>query len=312
VGTSIVGFGKRHYTYADGKPAELCKVGFARRARSFAVYLPKYPEHAQLFVRGLRNGVDNMNLELKDKNCIVVGGSRGIGRSIAIGLASEGANVAICARQESALRATEGKLVDQGVKAYAAPCDIADPDALLRFLRDSRNALGDIDVLVHNASALAVGPDLEDWNSSIKVDLMAAVHACDEVIPWMIETGGGTILLVSSNSGLECDPSPDYGYTAAKAALIAYAKKLAVMHATKGIRANAIAPGSIDFPGGFWEGIKREQPKVYDSVRSAIPSGRFGTPEEVADVAVFLCSPRSFWVSGECVSVDGAQHRGMR
>ena len=253
-----------------------------------------------------------MNLELKGRNCIVVGGSRGIGRSIALGLAAEGANVSICARGEDALRKTERALVDLGVKAHAATCDIGDSEALTAFLRDSRTNLGDIDVLVHNASALAVGPGLEDWNACLRVDLMAAVHACDEVIPWMSESGGGTILLVSSNSGLECDPAPDYGYTAAKAALIAYAKKLAVMHARKGIRANAIAPGSIDFPGGFWDGIRQEQPDLYEGVRSAIPSGRFGAPNEVADVAVFLCSPRSFWVSGECVSVDGAQHRGMR
>jgi NAD(P)-dependent dehydrogenase (short-subunit alcohol dehydrogenase family) len=253
-----------------------------------------------------------MNLELNDKNCIVVGGSRGIGRSIALGLAAEGANVSICARGEDSLRETERALAEFGVKVYAGTCDIGDSEALIAFLRNSRKALGDIDVLVHNASALAVGPDLSDWNACLRVDLMAAVHACDEVIPWMSDSGGGSILLVSSNSGLECDPAPDYGYTAAKAALIAYAKKLAVIHARKGIRANAIAPGSVDFPGGFWDGIKRAQPEVYEGVRSSIPSGRFGTPEEVADVAVFLCSPRSYWVSGECVSVDGAQHRGMR
>jgi 3-oxoacyl-[acyl-carrier protein] reductase len=253
-----------------------------------------------------------MNLELEGKNCIVVGGSRGIGRSIALGLAAEGANVSICARGENALLKTEGALVDLGIKAYAATCDIGDSEALIAFLHDSRRNLGDIHVLVHNASALAAGPGLKDWDACLRVDLMAAVHACEEVIPWMSDSGGGSILLVSSISGLECDPAPDYGYTAAKAALIAYAKKLAVMHARKGIRANAIAPGSIDFPGGVWEGIKREQPDLYEGVRSSIPSGRFGTPEEVANVAVFLCSPCSFWVPGECVSVDGAQHRGMR
>jgi len=253
-----------------------------------------------------------MDLELEGRNCIVVGGSRGIGRSIALGLAAEGANVSICARQEKALRDTERELSNLGVRTYAASCDIGESDALIAFLGASRDALGSVDVLVHNASALAVGPNLEDWNACLRIDLMAAVHACDEVIPWMTESGGGSILLVSSNSGLECDPAPDYGYTAAKAALIAYAKKLAVMHAGSRIRANAIAPGSIDFPGGFWDGMKKTEPKLYEGVRRSIPSGRFGSPEEVADVAVFLCSPRSFWVSGECVSVDGAQHRGMR
>jgi 3-oxoacyl-[acyl-carrier protein] reductase len=189
---------------------------------------------------------------------------------------------------------------------------VADPAALTSFLDDARSALGSVDVLVHNASALAVGPDLSDWEASLQVDLMAGVRAAEHVIPWMEEAGGGSILFVASTSGLEADPGPSFGYTAAKAALIAHAKKLAVMHGARGIRANAIAPGSIDFPGGIWAKVKEHQPDFYESVRAGIPWGRFGTPEEVADVAVFLVSPRAAWVAGECLSVDGAQHRGMR
>ncbi|MCG2589905.1 SDR family NAD(P)-dependent oxidoreductase [Rhodohalobacter sulfatireducens] len=253
-----------------------------------------------------------MNLKLENCNCVVLGGSRGIGRSIATGLAEEGANVAICARGEEALRETELELLKAEVKTYAATCDIADSEALASFLQATKEAFGSIDVLVHNASALALGPNLEDWNASLNVDLMAAVNACNQVIPWMTEQGGGSIILVSSISGLECDPAPDYGYTAAKAALIAYAKKLGVMHAKQGIRANAIAPGSIEFPGGVWANTKESQPELYESVKAGIPAGRLGTPEEVADVAVFVASPRAQWITGECISVDGSQHRGMR
>jgi 3-oxoacyl-[acyl-carrier protein] reductase len=253
-----------------------------------------------------------LDLGLKRRNCVVIGGSRGIGRSIALALAAEGANVAICARNEDALRAAEAEILDKGVQAYAHSCDVAEPAALRAFLDAARGALGGVDVLVHNASALAVGPDLSDWEASLQVDLMAAVHASEHVIPWMEEAGGGSILFVSSISGLEADPSPDYGYTAAKAALIAHAKKLAVMHAPRGIRANAIAPGSIEFPGGIWAMVKEHQPEVYEGVKASIPWGRMGTPEEVADVAVFLVSPRAAWIAGECISVDGAQHRGMR
>ena len=253
-----------------------------------------------------------MNLGLEGSNCVVLGGSRGIGRSIALGLAEEGANVAICARKVEPLRLTEGEISASGVRAHAEPCDVGDVAALTAFLDSSRETLGSVDVLVHNASALAVGPSLLDWEASLKVDLMAGVHAAEHVMPWMAESGGGSILFVSSISGLETDPSPDFGYTAAKAALIAHAKKLAVMHAPQGIRVNAIAPGSIDFPGGIWSMIKEAQPEVYESVRASIPWGRLGTPEEVADVAVFLVSPRAAWVAGECLSVDGAQHRGMR
>ncbi len=253
-----------------------------------------------------------MDLKLNDKNCVVLGGSRGIGRSIALGLAAEGANVAICARGEEALKKTESELLDAGIEAYAASCDISDADALKSFLEAVKDTFGSVDVLVHNASALAVGPSIDDWKASLDVDLMGAVHACETVIPWMTEAGSGSILLVSSTSGLESDPMPDYGYTAAKAALISYAKKLAVMLAPQGIRANAIAPGSIEFPGGVWANIKENQPDMYEMARTSIPSGRLGTPEEVADAAVFLSSPRAKWITGECVSVDGSQHRGMR
>lgn len=253
-----------------------------------------------------------MNMELEGRNCVVLGGSRGIGRAIAMGLADEGANVAICARSDGPLRETEAALLKKRVRVYAAPCDVADSAALTVFLDDARQALGSVDVLVHNASALAVGPTLADWEASIQVDLMAAVRASDQVIPWMIEAGGGTILFVASVSGLEVDPAPDYGYTAAKAALIAHAKKLAIMLAPQRIRVNAVAPGSTLFDGGVWAMVKEHQPELYESVRASIPSGRMGTPEELANVAVFLVSPRSSWVVGECVSVDGGQHRGMR
>lgn len=253
-----------------------------------------------------------MDLGLEGRACVVIGASRGIGRAIALGLAAEGANVAICARAELPLRETEAALVDKGVRAYARACDVADPAALGGFLEGARQALGGVDVLVHNASALAVGPTLADWDASLQVDLMGAVRACEHVVPWMTDAGGGSILFVSSVSGLEVDPAPDYGYTAAKAALIAHAKKLAVMLAPQRIRVNAIAPGSTEFPGGIWANVKEHQPQLYAGVRASIPWGRLATPEEVAAVAVFLVSPRASWVVGECVSVDGGQHRGMR
>lgn len=253
-----------------------------------------------------------MNLGLENRNCVVLGGSRGIGRAIALGLAAEGANVAICARTEAPLRSTEEALSAKGVRVYAAVCDVADTAALTAFLDAARQALAGVDVLVHNASALAVGPTLADWQASLQIDLMAAVHASEQVVPWMAAAGGGSILFVSSVSGLEVDPMPDYGYTAAKAALIAHAKKLGVMLGPQGIRVNAIAPGSTEFPGGVWAAVRQHQPELYEGVRQSIPWGRLGTPEEIANVAVFLVSPRAGWVVGECVSVDGGQHRGIR
>jgi 3-oxoacyl-[acyl-carrier protein] reductase len=253
-----------------------------------------------------------VNLELTGKRCVVLGASRGIGRAIAKGLAAEGASVAICGRDAASLQDAALELKATGVVVHADTCDLALPDDLGRFLDGARAALGGVDVLVHNASALAVGPDLAAWEASLKLDLMAAVHACDRVIPWMAGSGGGSILLVSSISGLEASPWPDFAYTTVKAALIAYAKKLSVAHAASRVRVNAIAPGSVEFPGGFWANVKQHDPGLYGQVLGSIPAKRLGTPEEIADVAVFLCSPRAGWVTGECVAADGGQHHAMR
>ena len=184
-----------------------------------------------------------MDLGLKGKKCVVLGGSRGIGKAIALGLADEGADVAICARSEPDLRVTESALRTLGVDAFAQTCDLADAASLAAFLDAARQALGAVDVLVHNASALALGPDLASFEASLQIDVLAAARACDRVIPWMIESGGGSILLVSSISGLEASPGPDLGYAAAKGALITFAKKLSLLHAGNRIRVNAIAPG---------------------------------------------------------------------
>lgn len=253
-----------------------------------------------------------MDLQLKGRNCVVIGATRGIGLAIARGLAAEGANVGICGRTDASLASASHELQQAGVRVHAAPCDAANPEAIAGFLDGAREALGSVDVLVHNASALAVGPDLGAWAASVQVDLMGAVHACERVIPWMMASGGGSILLVSSIAGLEVTPMSDYAYTSVKAALIAYAKKLAVLQAPHKIRVNAISPGSIEFAGGIWANVKQGMPDLYNAVLASIPSGRLGTPEEVADLAVYLVSPRANWITGECVSVDGGQHRGMR
>jgi 3-oxoacyl-[acyl-carrier protein] reductase len=135
------------------------------------------------------------------------------------------------------------------------------------------------------------------------------VRAVWKVVPWMEQQGGGAILHVTSIAGLEAGWGTPYA--AAKAALITHAKTIAATLATKGIRVNTVAPGSIEFPGGGWEKTRLTNPERYAKVLVNVPSGRFGTPEEVAAAAVFLCSARASWISGQTLVVDGVQHKGI-
>jgi 3-oxoacyl-[acyl-carrier protein] reductase len=250
-----------------------------------------------------------MDLGLRGKSAVITGASRGIGRAIALRLADEGAGVAICARGEPALRETEAELRTRSVPVYAAVCDVGKAEALDAFLDAARAELGGVDILVNNPSGFTFTDDEGAWRSTLNVDLMAAVRASWKVTPWMSGAGGGVIIHISSIAGLEAMGFPP-AYCAAKAALFSHAKSLAVALAPQRIRVNTVAPGSIEFAGGLWEQAKQNNPDLYGAVLKTIPSGRMGTAEEVADVVAFLASERASWVTGVCIAVDGAQHKG--
>jgi 3-oxoacyl-[acyl-carrier protein] reductase len=250
-----------------------------------------------------------MELGLRGKAAVVTGGSRGIGRAIALRLADEGAAVAVCARGEAALREVERELRERTVPVYAAPCDVSDAKALDAFLEAAQKALGPLRILVNNPSGLSFEDDEAAWQSSLNVDLMASVRGSWKVAPWMAAAGGGAIVHISSIAGLEALGFPP-SYCAAKAALVSHSKTLAVALAPQKIRVNTVAPGSIEFPGGLWDQAKHGNPEFYRAVLGTIPWGRMGTPEEVADVVAFLVSERASWVTGVCLTVDGAQHKG--
>jgi 3-oxoacyl-[acyl-carrier protein] reductase len=250
-----------------------------------------------------------MDLGLTGKNAIVTGGSKGIGRCAALGLAEEGANVGICARGQEALDTTAKEIEALGVKVYAAACDVAQADSLSEFLNNAKDALGGVDVLVNNTSGFSMQDDEAGWKASFDIDLMGTVRATHTVTPWMAESGGGSIVHISSISGLEAGSPPSYA--AVKAALINHAKTMAQNLAPMNIRVNCIAPGSIYFEGGFWDMIKQNDKGMHDEVISRIPFGRMGSPEEVADAIVYLSSSRASWVSGATLVVDGVQHPGI-
>jgi 3-oxoacyl-[acyl-carrier protein] reductase len=247
-----------------------------------------------------------MDLELVGKNVIVTGGSRGIGFAISRAFAQEGANVSICARSTNPLTAAHTALKNYGTTVHSMVCDVSDPMALDDYVHAAHETLGGLNVLVNNPSGFGKTDDEAGWKLSIDIDLMASVRGCWSAVPLIEKSGGGAIIHISSISGLtQSQRTPPYG--AVKAALNQYTMTQALDFASRSIRVNAIAPGSIYFDGGSWAQAKTTNPELYESILASIPSGRYGTPEEIASVAIFLASERGRWVTGQTIAVDGGQ-----
>ncbi len=250
-----------------------------------------------------------MQMNLSGKRVVVAGGSKGIGRSIALGFAAAGAAVSICARGRAALDKTSAEIVARGAKAHAGECDLADKDAIATYIAAAADSLGGIDILVNNASGFGSADDEAGWAKSLDIDVMATVRASHAATPFIEKAGGGAILNISSISGYRAS-TRTAPYAAVKAALINYTMSQALMLAAKKIRVNAIAPGSIEFPGGMWEERRTSNPQLYSAILRSIPWGRLGRPEEVANAALFLCSDAASWVTGQTLTVDGGQVLG--
>jgi 3-oxoacyl-[acyl-carrier protein] reductase len=248
-----------------------------------------------------------MSFAFSERRVVVCGGSRGIGRSIALAFAAAGANVSICARGRDTLEATRAEIAQHGQRAHAAPCDLADAQSVARYVAAAGEALGGIDVLVNNASGFGMGDDEAGWQKGVSVDVMAMVRASHAALPLLERSGeGASIIHISSIAGLRPSTRTP-AYAAVKAAMISYTGSQAAMLAPKRIRVNCIAPGSIEFPGGVWDQRKRAGDPLYDRVFKSMPFGRLGTPDEVAEVALFLASSHARWVTGQTIAVDGGQ-----
>jgi 3-oxoacyl-[acyl-carrier protein] reductase len=247
-----------------------------------------------------------MKIDIAGKRAVVAGGSRGIGRAIALAFAEAGAGVSICARGAETLRATREEIARLGGSAHAAVCDLSDAAAIPEYVEEAAGALGGIDILVNNASGFGTTNDEAGWEASISVDLLATVRATRAALPYLERSGSGAILNISSISGLRATPRTP-PYAAVKAAVLNYTLTEAAALARKGIRVNCIAPGSIEFPGGTWERARLNNPDLYGRILRSIPFGRLGRPEEIARVALFLCSPLAGCVTGQNIAVDGGQ-----
>ena len=251
-----------------------------------------------------------MDLQLAGKRVLVTGGTRGIGRAIVSGFLDEGAVVGFCARSADEISDTEKAFQDRG-QVTGSVVDVGDGEALASWVAQSAESFGGLDVVVANVSALAFPDTEENWVASLNVDLMHTVRLVRAAMPHLEASESASVIAISSVSGRESDfASGPYG--TAKTAIVGYINGLAMQLAEKRIRANTVSPGNTYFEGGAWAGIETGNPELFTMAMGLNPTGKMGTPDEVANAVVFLASPRASRISGTNLVVDGALTRGIQ
>ncbi len=254
-----------------------------------------------------------MDLNLKGKTAVILGGTRGIGRAIAETFAAEGANVAICARQAEQVAETVAALKAAGANATGRAVDITDSAGMKDWIASVAAEMGGIDCMVSNAGAMAQGGDEASWTANFKLDVLGgAVGAFDAAKAHLTaaaaKSGDASFIMISSVSAAENDGGGS-SYGPIKAALIHYAKGLARQYAGKHVRVNVVSPGTVYFKGGIWNMIETNMPDVFKGAMERNPTGRMATPQDIADAVVFLSSSRSSFTTGINMLVDGAISR---
>lgn len=248
-----------------------------------------------------------MDLQLRDKTALVTGSSMGIGRAIAKGLAAEGVRIAIAARRRNLLEALADEIVSSGgVRPAIVEIDIMEDGAPHRLADAAAKALGGIDILINSAggSKPAIGVDAPDaaWDESMTLNFVRVRQVTHAVLPGMIGKRWGRVVNITGKS----EPESMVAANPAKAAVHAWSKGLSREVGKHGITVNCIPPGRI-----MSEQIRRKYSEEFRAEQSAkeIPVGRYGEPEELAALAVFLCSPVARYITGTVMPVDGGLRR---
>ena len=262
-----------------------------------------------------------MDLQLSGKTAIVTGSSRGLGLASARALVAEGCRVCLSARGAEALeraaaelRGTLGAGPGASDSVIAVAADLSTPEGPQTIVDATLKAFGGIDILVNNVGT-AKGADIvatsdEEWQEAFDHTLYPAIRMSRLVVPHMRARGSGSIVMIASIWGRESGGRMTYN--AVKAAEISLAKSMAQQLAKDGIRVNSVAPGSILFPGGSWDKRQQADPDgIAAFIRTELPFGRFGRPEEVGAAVAFLASSRASWISGSSLPVDGCQSRSQ-